>query len=110
MVDGSIVVCGRIGKDSVGVMATEVASWFVPVGTMVFVGVSVDKLDVQLVNQPVRRNNIWTCKICFFTFTSFWFDCAKNRPTVCVMLLRDTGGWAWLTLIIRKNAQAQKPA
>jgi len=81
MVDGSIVVCGRIGKASVGGTATEVVSWFMPVGTRVFVGVSVDKLGVQLVNKPVRRNNIWTCKICFFTFTSFWFDYAKNRPT-----------------------------
>ena len=83
MVDGSIVVCGRIGKASVGATATEVASWFVAVGTMVFVGVGVDKLGVQLVNKPVRRNNIWMCKSCFFIFTSFWFDYAKECLTVC---------------------------
>ena len=58
MVDGSIVVCGRIDKASVGGTATEVAAWFVPVGAMVFGGVSVDRLGVQLVNKPVRRNNI----------------------------------------------------
>src|SRR4030095_856011 len=87
MVDGSIVVCGRIGKASVGSTATEVTAWFVPVGAMVFVGVSVDKFGIQLVNKPARKNNNWTCKICFFIFASFWFDYAKECLTVCDNIL-----------------------
>ncbi len=49
------------------------ACWFVAVGATVFVVVGVDKLGIQLVNNPATRNNIWTKKICCFISNSILF-------------------------------------